>query len=213
MNLLVDKNRIEKPRQILPRLFLLRHGETDWNAVGRLQGHNDIVLNEVGRKQARRHGEVLRGLLLLLGERASDWHFVSSPLRRCRETMEIMRCGLGLEAKGYQVSEQIIELGFGDWEGKCWDDISAKMPELIAARQADPWRFSAPGGGETYETLKLRIIDWYQALPPRTIAVTHSGPSRMVRGYVAGLAEARIPLQESYQHKFAMVQEDGFVWV
>lgn len=213
MNLPVKENRIKEPRQTLPRLFLLRHGETDWNAVRRLQGHNDILLNDVGRLQARRHGEVLRGVMLLLGENVADWHFVSSPLMRCRETMEIMRSGLGLEDEDYEISDQIIELGFGDWEGKRWDDIKAEMPDLVEARLADPWHFSAPGGGESYEALKVRIVEWYRALPARTIAVTHSGPSRMVRGYASGMAECKIPFQESHQHKFALVQQDGFVWV
>ena len=69
-------------------LYLVRHGETDWNAEGRIQGQRDVPLNARGRAQARRNGEVLRDLL---GERAGTIRYLASPLGRTRETMEIIR--------------------------------------------------------------------------------------------------------------------------
>ena len=69
-------------------LYFVRHGETDWNAAKRYQGRRDIPLNATGRAQARRNGRVLADLL---GSRAAALDHVASPLRRARETMEILR--------------------------------------------------------------------------------------------------------------------------
>src|ERR1700690_2748694 len=79
------------------RLFyFVRHGETDWNAEHRLQGQLDIPLNALGRRQAAHCAEVLRRLIARAGKTAEDFAYVASPLSRARETMEILRDGLGL---------------------------------------------------------------------------------------------------------------------
>ena len=77
-----------------PELFICRHGQTDWNAEGRLQGQVEVPLNDTGRAQARRNG---RHLLELLGDRAKDFAFLASPLGRASETMRIIRLELGLD--------------------------------------------------------------------------------------------------------------------
>ena len=79
-----------------PRLYYIRHGETDWNVEYRLQGGRDIPINANGRAQARRCGDIMRDLLARDHRAAADLDFVASPLGRARETMEIVRAGLGL---------------------------------------------------------------------------------------------------------------------
>ena len=191
------------------RLFLLRHGETDWNVAKRLQGRHDIPLNERGRLQARRHGTVLKTLVV----DPDEWTFVSSPLGRACETMEIVRLELGLPAKGYQLDEQIVELGYGAWEGKSWDELRLETPEIIEARFANPWATVAPGGGEHHQEMQQRVVAWYEALPEKTVAVTHSGPTRIVRGHVSGLEPDEIAVQKSPQDLFLDVRPDQFLWV
>ena len=78
-----------------PILYFARHGETDWNLERRLQGQHDIPLNALGRVQASRCGEILRDLLARDGRPAARFDYVSSPLGRARETMELMRAELG----------------------------------------------------------------------------------------------------------------------
>src|SRR6266850_7725781 len=80
-----------------PVLYFARHGETDWNAERRLQGQHDVPLNALGREQASRCGGILRDLLTRDGRPTDDFDYVSSPLGRARETMELMRFGLGLD--------------------------------------------------------------------------------------------------------------------
>ena len=74
-----------------PILYFVRHGETDWNRERRLQGQHDIPLNALGRVQASRCGELLRDLFARDGRPAANYDYVSSPLGRARETMELMR--------------------------------------------------------------------------------------------------------------------------
>jgi broad specificity phosphatase PhoE len=79
-------------------LYFVRHGETDWNAQKRLLGHKDIQLNPTGRKEAADAGNCLRWL----DEHFTSLDFVSGPLGRTRETMEIVRGTLGLEPASYR---------------------------------------------------------------------------------------------------------------
>ena len=65
-------------------IYMIRHGQTDWNAEGRLQGQQDIPLNEIGRAQATRNGSTL---LSSAGSAIADFDFVASPLSRTRETL------------------------------------------------------------------------------------------------------------------------------
>ena len=83
-----------------PTLYFIRHGETDWNAVSRLQGQQDIPLNAVGRRQAAHCGDVMRELFARDHRQADEFDFVASPLSRARETMELVRAGLGLDPLG-----------------------------------------------------------------------------------------------------------------
>ncbi len=211
----------------LPRLYLLRHGETDWNVIKRLQGRTDIPINERGQAQARRHGQALRTRLIdQFGFTAADlcdeltnWHFVSSPLSRCRETMEIVRGELGLDPKAYELSNNLVEIGFGDWEGRSWDELRLEIPELIAARFANPWDVVAPKG-ESHTQMQTRVLDWFEALPLKTIAVTHSGPLRIIEGHLSNMDPIEIPHLVAHQDKFLDVCKGnggngmaGFAWV
>lgn len=190
-------------------LFLIRHGETDWNATKRLQGRSDIPLNDRGREQAWRHGEKLAGLV----DQPERWHFVASPLQRTQETMAIIRGCMGLVRDEFATSEDIVELNYGAWEGKSWNQLAGETPELIKTRFRNPWDTVAPGGGESHAEMQARVVAWYEALPPLTVAVTHTGPTRIIRGHIAKLEPDRIAVLESRQDKFLSVTPAGFNWV
>jgi probable phosphoglycerate mutase len=99
-------------------LSLIRHGQTDWNAAGRMQGSSDIPLNDTGREQAREAVELLRG---------TEWDvIVSSPLQRARETAQIIADGLGLElGRSYDL---LIERNYGEGEGLTTAEINERWP-------------------------------------------------------------------------------------
>ena len=92
------------------RLYYIRHGLTDWNAAGRLQGRLDVPLNQTGRAEATHCGEILRDLFARDELPAADHDCVSSPLTRARETMEVMRAALGLLPAGYRVDDRLAEM-------------------------------------------------------------------------------------------------------
>lgn len=174
-----------------PTLVFLRHGETDWNVEGRLQGQRDVPINAKGRGQARRNGEiVLRDVPEAVG-----FDFVSSPLGRSRETMEIVRTAMGLDPTGYRVDERLKELTFGEWEGFTYRDIERVNPGWVAQRLADKWLFQPPGG-ESYEMLSKRIVAWLETVDRPTLVVSHGGVGRVLRAHLLKLDPLRTVIED-----------------
>jgi broad specificity phosphatase PhoE len=126
-------------------LYLARHGETEWNRVGRWQGHTDVVLNDDGRAQARALGERLRGLDI--------GRVHASDLRRARETAEIAAALLGVGT--LVVDPDLRERSFGVFEGLTRDECAAQFPDLWASYRADASR--VPPGAESHEALARRM--------------------------------------------------------
>src|SRR2546423_4094356 len=160
-----------------PVIYYIRHGETSWNAEGRLQGTQDIPLNDLGRKQAAHAGSVLAELLARDGRDSSALPFVASPLGRARATMELVRSALKLPPEKYALDDRLREIGYGVWEGSTLAEMQAADPELYARRQTAKWTL-APQGGETYAAVQLRMRDWYDSLLVDTVAVAHGGTAR-----------------------------------
>ena len=84
-----------------PVIYYVRHGETSWNADGRLQGAQDTELNDLGRKQAVQSAHILAALLVRDGRDKSQIPYLSSPQLRARTTMELMRAALSLPPRDY----------------------------------------------------------------------------------------------------------------
>jgi broad specificity phosphatase PhoE len=160
-----------------PTIYYIRHGETEWNADGRLQGAQDIPLNDLGRKQAADAGGILAGLFARDGRNEQALPFVASPLGRARSTMELVRDALKLPPHDYSIDDRLREIGYGHWEGSTLSQMQASDPDVFAARQAEKWTV-APPGGETYASVQLRMRDWYDSLLGDTVAVAHGGTAR-----------------------------------
>jgi broad specificity phosphatase PhoE len=174
-----------------PRLYYIRHGETDWNAEGRLQGQRDIPINARGRTQARQCGAILGDLFACDQVDPAALDFVASPLGRARETMEIARTTLGLAATAYRVDARLAEVAFGTWEGFTGAELRARWPDVYAERERDKWRFTPPGG-ESYATMSVRMREWYDTLERDTVVVAHGGTLRglIVQLEIAGWDDA-----------------------
>ena len=163
----------------MPVLYYVRHGETDFNSQGRLQGRRDTVLNTDGRRQAAECGVLLGDLFVRDHRRAQDFKYVSSPLKRARETMGIVRAMLGLEAHNYEVDARLIEIAYGEWEGLTLHEIETRNASVLSARERDKWDF-APPGGESYRELADRIGNWYRPLTADTVVAAHGGGLRVL---------------------------------
>lgn len=110
------------------RIVLVRHGETDWNADGLVQGRTDLPLNARGLVQASEAA----GALLGRGIR----RVVSSPLRRATQTAEVIAETLGLG--GFDVDAGLVEQAFGRAEGLRWADATERYPEGVPGMEDRP---------------------------------------------------------------------------
>ena len=161
----------------MPVLYYIRHGETDWNVEQRLQGHRDTPLNARGRRQASHCGDILRDLLVRDGRAAVDCAYVSSPLCRARETMQLVRTAVDLEPDIYDVDKRLIEISFGDWEGLTLPEIAGRDAGALAAREQNKWGFTPPGG-ESYRDVTARVSAWYATVTQDTVVTAHGGVAR-----------------------------------
>ena len=168
-------------------IYLVRHGQTAFNAEGRLQGHVDSPLTELGRAQAVRFGEILSGLT------APGWRIVSSPLGRAVATAQAIRDVLGFGE--VEIEPRLIELSWGDWDGRLRADLQTQYPDAFGRTG---WAFQAPTG-EAYESVQARMAGWMASLPPdperRIIAVSHGVAGRVLRGVYAGLSRTDTVVQ------------------
>jgi broad specificity phosphatase PhoE len=190
-------------------LYVIRHGETDWNKVQRYQGQTDIPLNDTGRAQAARNGRVLREVL---GARTEALDFISSPLVRASETMEIVRTNMGLSARPFPTDDRLKEQNFGHWEGQIWGELPTLDPEGFAARKADTWNWT-PRDGENYEMVRVRVLSWLAGITRETVVVTHGNISRSLRGILLGLDSAAVPKLEVPQDRFLRIKDGKAAWL
>lgn len=161
----------------VPTIYFLRHGETEWNALGRLQGAKDIPLNARGRGQAVQAAGILADLFKRDGKDKAALPYVASPLGRARMTMELARGKLELPVADYSLDARLREIGYGVWEGLTLAESEASDPDVYARRLADKWTVG-PSGGETYADVQARMSDWYESLLADTVAVAHGGTCR-----------------------------------
>ncbi|WP_332687099.1 histidine phosphatase family protein [Bosea sp. (in: a-proteobacteria)] len=196
-----------KTLSIPGRLFLVRHGETDWNREGRLQGGQDIPLNALGRMQAEEVADRLRALTPAFA--TSD--YVASPMQRARETMKILRRELALPPEEFRVEDSLRELTFGEWEGFTWREIRKSERELAQMRERDKWGF-VPPGGESYRMLAERIRPALEAMAPDTVMVSHGGVARAVLALIGAVDPGEAARIEIWQGKILVVEGMQATW-
>jgi probable phosphoglycerate mutase len=191
-----------------PTLYVIRHGETDWNVQSRMQGRQDIPLNTKGREQAREMGTLLRWLL----PSSETLDFVSSPLSRARETMELARAQLNLPCEQYRADERLAEISFGQWEGLRWADIERTYPAQFAHWREDPFNFQYENG-ESYAQTLLRIAYFRGDLQRDTVLVAHAGIIRTLMASYGCIPYAQAPHLTIPQGQILMLRNDAFCWL
>lgn len=168
----------------ITRALLIRHGETDWNREARIQGQLNVPLNEVGRAQASRLAERLRGEGIEVA--------YSSDLIRTYETAEIALAGSGLPIHR---TADLREISFGAWQGKRWAEIEREFPqEVLHYRQH--YGHYAPPGGESLMALRRRSVAAFHRIVGdhrgQSVALfSHGGPCRAILAEVLGLDAAK----------------------
>ena len=153
----------------MTRLLVLRHGATDWNALGLIQGRTDRPLSEAGRA-------AIRAMRL-----PSDWQdaaCLSSPLMRATETARL----LGLDP---QSEPALIEMSWGTWEGKSLTALRAELGDEMTENENRGLDFRPPGG-ESPREVQARLRPLLAGLRAPTIAVTHKGVLRALYAAATG---------------------------
>lgn len=162
-------------------IYLLRHGQTEFNALGRLQGHVDSDLTEKGKGQARAMGLALAQLI----DNPADWHIAASPLGRAQATARLV--AEALPGVRLDVEPRLIEVSFGAYDGRLRSELEAEHPGAFGP---SGWAFRTEMG-EPYDAARARVGSWLSDLAPeparQVIAVTHGITSRVLRGFYADL--------------------------
>ena len=192
-----------------PTIYFIRHGETDWNLEGRLQGQKDIPLNDLGRVQAEEAGRRLRSI----APHYEDLAYVASPMRRTRETMEILRGAIGLHPGSYKLDDRLIEITFGAWEGMTWKEVRKAEPQLAALRERDKWNYVPPGGGESYAMLVDRIHPALEDITRDTVIVAHGGVARAFLALRCGISSRQAASMDIWQGRVLVLEGRSHRWV
>jgi probable phosphoglycerate mutase len=166
-------------------IFLIRHGETEWNRERRHQGRLDSPLTECGIIQAQAIGRRLATL-----SEAPAAPIVASPQGRARRTAEIIREEVG-GADAPRIDERLREHSVGAWDGLTYDEIETLLPGVFNGQGHHEWYFRAPDS-ESYAAFAGRVGEWLseQDEAPAIIVVAHGLVSRVLRGLYANLPRA-----------------------
>lgn len=157
------------------KIYMIRHGETDWNVIKRLQGRSDIPLNEAGRELAKRTGEAMRDIPFT--------RVYTSPLKRARETAEYIK---GKRDIPVIIDERLIEMNFGEYEGLCCgkDNYSIPDPDFMNFF-LKPQAYTPPSKGESIPELCARTTSFLKelvsnpALQNETVLISTHGAAMM----------------------------------
>ena len=160
-------------------VWLVRHGETEWNAQRRLQGQHDSPLTARGRQQALAIADLLARTL----GRKAPVRLMASPLGRTRATVAPIAAALELPV---EYDPRLVEIGLGAWEGMTWDEIDAAFPGALHGCTPHE-RFFRPPGGEGHGAMMARLGNWLGDIDGPTIAVSHGFAGRVLRGLYGGL--------------------------
>ncbi|MFO1136436.1 MAG: histidine phosphatase family protein [Rhodoblastus sp.] len=167
-------------------LFFFRHGETFYNAEGRIQGQLDTPLSPLGRAQAAESGRLLGATLAADGLATQALGWFASPLARAAETMELARGALGLPGEDFARDKRLMELSFGRWQDHTWAEIGARFPGAVAARKANFWNFRPPDG-ESYADLAARVASFLDGLSGPAVVAAHGGVARALMTLIGGV--------------------------
>ncbi len=166
---------------LLKTLYLLRHGETEWNDQWRLQGQKDTPLSPKGILQAEKAAKILKNLGI-------DFIYCSD-LNRAAKTSEIIAQEFKGQVQVYR-TEKLREISFGDWEGKKYEEFSREEKEYYQRWLQDPVNCFIPGG-ESLEDVKKRVMEFIASVLKKKekniLLVSHGGPIKIMISQVLSM--------------------------
>lgn len=166
-----------------PELYILRHGETEWNAEGRMQGALNSPLTDAGKGQAQRQAEILQAIDL------TGFDVLCSPQGRAFETAAI---AVSRQVGFLRTEDRLREIAVGEWSGKVRSTLAAR-DEFTETPDGALELYERAPGGEGFVALEVRCKDLLADLKGPAVLVTHGITSRMLRATILGLGIPGLP--------------------
>ena len=167
-------------------LILVRHGESEWNRAGRIQGQVNSPLTDLGINQAKAIRDHLSGILL-----NQEFEIYTSPLDRAIQTAEIIAQGIDHPSSKIIIDERLNDFSLGEISGTFgWDKVAEIFPEQAQLRLQDPMRFH-PSGGESGAEFEARLRSLLEDLMDEgtlKLMVSHGIVNKFIRGILKNLS-------------------------
>ena len=182
------------------KFFILRHGQTLFNAEHRLQGHCNSALTETGQRQAEYVGSTLKTHIT-----PAHAYVYSSTLGRAVETAHVICEKIGFNVSNLRLEDRLKEFALGQWEHRTIPSLIVDHPTLT---NTPDWYLRAPDA-EPYEAVQTRLTDWLQTLPEKgdIIVITHGLTGVVLRGILLKLTYEQVWQQEIPQDAFFIVEQ------
>jgi len=189
----------------LTTLILVRHGESEWNRAGRIQGQINSPLTDLGINQAKAIREYLSGILL-----NQQLEIYTSPLDRALQTAEIIAQGIDYPSRKIIIEERLNDFNLGEISGTFgWDKVAEIFPEQAQLRLQDPMRFH-PSGGESGAEFEARLRSLLEDLMDDgtlKLMVSHGIVNKFIRGILKNLSgKEMVELGESQNTIYRLEQ-------
>lgn len=186
-------------------LILVRHGESEWNRAGRIQGQVNSPLTDLGINQAKATRDYLSGILL-----NQQLEIYTSPLDRALQTAEIIAQGIDYPSRKIIIEERLNDFNLGEISGTFgWDKVAEIFPEQAQLRLQDPMRFH-PSGGESGAEFEARLRSLLEDLMDDgtlKLMVSHGIVNKFIRGILKNLSgKEMVKLGESQNTIFRLEQ-------
>ncbi|HAS6765273.1 TPA: histidine phosphatase family protein [Vibrio parahaemolyticus] len=183
------------------RIFVLRHGETEFNADKKLQGHCNSSLTSKGCDQARRVGTTLKQYV-----ENRPFRVYSSTLGRALQTSQIVCEELNYSYENLNKEPRLKEFSLGEWEQRTIPSLEQEVPNLLAQND---WYLQAPNC-ETYESVRERLSSWLSDVThdEDIVVVSHGLTGVVLRGLLLGMDYTQVWQQDLPQDAFFII-EDG----
>ncbi len=183
------------------RIFVLRHGETEFNADKKLQGHCNSSLTSKGSDQARRVGTTLKQYV-----ENRLFRVYSSTLGKALQTSQIVCEELNYSYENLNKEPRLKEFSLGEWEQRTIPSLEQEIPNLLAQND---WYLQAPNC-ETYESVRERLSSWLSDVThdEDIVVVSHGLTGIVLRGLLLGMDYTQVWQQDLPQDAFFII-EDG----
>ncbi|KOS69162.1 fructose-2,6-bisphosphatase [Lysinibacillus contaminans] len=180
-------------------IYLLRHGETEFNVKGKYQGELDSPLTPEGIEQVENNGRLLK----LFIDNPKEWDFISSPLGRAKRSTDIICEVIGYDKNKVTMDNRLREVSVGKWAGLTTKEIEKSWPDLIENTNSYNWYFNSPNG-ESYDSVVERVSDWLRSIrdKEKVIVMSHGLTGRIIRGVYKNLEKDQALILEVSQNTF-----------